>query len=709
MAENESVVASLIATPFSRRPFTEKLEIIKNGRPTPELELKEKVKKVERHFKSDNYQRYPWMTGCTKTNRLYCWSCLLFSLDKSSTWVSGGFVSLTNLTKSAHRHQDSAAHLQAMVSVKTFGDTRVDLQLDEQRRNRTTAHNNKVRQNREILKRLINVVTFLGKQELAFRGHDESKDSENRGNYLELLEFLAEYDSPLRCHLDSATVFIGTSSKIQNDLIQSVAEVMTEEMKEEVRNTPFVSVMVDETTDVSNTSQMSYVLRYTTDSGLKERFFKFDDVSGDKRAEAIAGHVLEFLEDCACTNKVIAQCYDGAAVMASGLNGVQAKIKEKIPQALFVHCYAHSLNLVMSQSAAKIKECKIFFSHLSGLASFFSKSAKRTKLLDEICQRRLPRVTPTRWNFSSRLVCTVYERREELLELFEFILDNHNDFDDDAVHSADGYTALLTGFEFCFLLATFNSVFAYSDVLFGILQNKECDMQFCMSSIDDFCSTTEREKAKFDSIYEDTVRQVGAPSGRRARRVGEVRTAYQQLHSQVLDNIITQLRNRFKDHEKLMFLALLDPTKFVSYRENFPTSEFQSLAENYGLHFDLTRLKTELTVMYNMTNFEARSPSDLLHFLRLKELTESMPQLYHLTCLVLTIPVSTSSVERSFSALKRIKTHARNSTGHDRLGALALMSIEKGLLLELKSKDKLNDAVIAHFTKKDRRMDFVFM
>ena len=144
--------------------------------------------------------------------------------------------------------------------------------------------------------------------------------------------------------------------------------------------------------------------------------------------------------------------------MASGLNGVQAKIKEKIPQALFVHCYAHSLNLVMSKSAAKIKECKTFFTHLSGLAAFFSKSAKRTKLLDEICQRRLPRVTPTRWNFSSRLVCTVYERREELLELFEYIVDNHNDFDNDAVHSADGYIALLTGFEFCFLLATFNSV-----------------------------------------------------------------------------------------------------------------------------------------------------------------------------------------------------------------------------------------------------------
>ncbi|KAG8007306.1 hypothetical protein GBF38_012644, partial [Nibea albiflora] len=114
-------------------------------------------------------------------------------------------------------------------------------------------------------------------------------------------------------------------------------------------------------------------------------------------------------------------------------------------------------------------------------------------------KRRLPRVTPTQKNFSSPLVYTVYERREELLELFEFIADNHNDFDDNAVHSADGYMVLLTGFDFCFLLATFNSVLAYSDVLFGILQNKEYDMQFCLSSVDGFCSTTTE---KFDSIYE---------------------------------------------------------------------------------------------------------------------------------------------------------------------------------------------------------------
>lgn len=68
---------------------------------------------------------------------------------------------------------------------------------------------------------------------------------------------------------------------------------MTEAMKAEVRKTTFVSVMVDETTDVCNTAQMSYVLHYTTGGGVKESFFQFDNVSGDEHAEVIAGQVAE--------------------------------------------------------------------------------------------------------------------------------------------------------------------------------------------------------------------------------------------------------------------------------------------------------------------------------------------------------------------------------------------------------------------------------
>ena len=112
--------------------------------------------------------------------------------------------------------------------------------------------------------------------------------------------------------------------------------------------------------------------------------------------------------------------------------------------------------------------------------------------------------------------------------------------------------------------------------------------------------------------------------------------------------------------------------------------------------------------MYAMTDFEGKSPSDLLDFLNQKNLNGDMGQLYTLACVTVTIPVSTASVERSFSALKRIKTYSRNATGQTRLSALASMSIEKDLLVELKRTDGLYNRVIEVFLRKERRMDFGF-
>lgn len=80
-------------------------------------------------------------------------------------------------------------------------------------------------------------------------------------------------------------------------------------MKDEVGNTPFVAVMVDKTTDVSKSAQMSLVLCRVTDSVVKERFFQFKDVTADKSAEAVAACILAFLHEVGCTSKVVAQCH----------------------------------------------------------------------------------------------------------------------------------------------------------------------------------------------------------------------------------------------------------------------------------------------------------------------------------------------------------------------------------------------------------------
>lgn len=220
----------------------------------------------------------------------------------------------------------------------------------------------------------------------------------------------------------------------------------------------------------------------------------------------------------------------------------------------------------------------------------------------------------------------VYEKRVTLKELFDHILEHHDEYDEDTVLCADGFNARLDDFEFCFLLNAFNGIFEYADVLFEILQTKTLDVQFCMARVNEFCNTVERARGKFSEIYEETVRISGGSSARRGQGAaqGDVRAHYQQLHISILDNILSQIRNRFQDHEMLRFLSLLDPQHFQTYRKKFPQTAFSNLTQSHGALFDLPRLKTELTVMYTMADFEGKSPADLHDFLRSKNLSESM-------------------------------------------------------------------------------------
>lgn len=75
-------------------------------------------------------------------------------------------------------------------------------------------------------------------------------------------------------------------------------------------------------------------------------FIKFTDVINNKNAAIIADLSIrqprwtEVLE-----KKLVAQNYNGAAVMGGNLNGVQAKIRETVPKTTFLHCYAQKLHL----------------------------------------------------------------------------------------------------------------------------------------------------------------------------------------------------------------------------------------------------------------------------------------------------------------------------------------------------------------------------
>jgi hypothetical protein len=75
---------------------------------------------------------------------------------------------------------------------------------------------------------------------------------------------------------------------------------------------------------------------------------------------------------------------------------------------------------------------------------------------------------------------------------------------------------------------------------------------------------------------------------------------------------------------------------------------------------------------------------------------------FKLELLIVTVPSTTASVERLFSALKRIKTYQRSTQNEERLSGLAILSIEKCVLHQLKSTATFYDNAVTKFTKQER-------
>ena len=74
--------------------------------------------------------------------------------------------------------------------------------------------------------------------------------------------------------------------------------------------------------------------------------------------------------------------------------------------------------------------------------------------------------------------------------------------------------------------------------------------------------------------------------------------------------------------------------------------------------------------------------------------------------ILITTPMTTAEAERCFSTLKRIKTFLRNSMGQERLNVLAMLSMERELVLNIRD---FNEKVIDRFAAlKERRAKFQY-
>jgi hypothetical protein len=133
---------------------------------------------------------------------------------------------------------------------------------------------------------------------------------------------------------------------------------------------------------------MSEVLRYVkmdeNEVKVEESFLRFIETKGKSRDD-ISGLILRELEnDGIQISDCRGQAFDNAAVMAGHRSGVQKRISEINPKALFVPCTNHSLNLACVHAASVTVHSVTFFGTLDRLFSFFSASTHRWDVLIQV-------------------------------------------------------------------------------------------------------------------------------------------------------------------------------------------------------------------------------------------------------------------------------------------------------------------------------------
>jgi len=154
-------------------------------------------------------------------------------------------------------------------------------------------------------------------------------------------------------------------------------------------------------------------------------------------------------------------------------------------------------------------------------------------------------------------------------------------------------------------------------------------------------------------------------------------SAFQARYFEIIDITLVDLEKRFTESDDVLSaLCAFDPhSKSLLSVEllNSLATKFESL-----LHLNLNNFESQAVVAKNM--FLNDTPCDTLQmYEQLVNMHCAFPDLLALFRLALTVPVASASAERSFSAMRRIKTHLRASTSASRTSDIALLAVEREL------------------------------
>lgn len=603
--------------------------------------------------------------------------------------------------------------------------------------------------NRTRLNASVDAVRFLMNQGLACRGNDESTESLNRGNFIELIKVLCARDGDLdRVAMErapqNATM---TSPDIQKGIIAAHASIVREKL-DQLQRDAYYCIMADETRDESKKEQLALLNRFVSmDTGvLHERLVGLYHVR-DTGSENLSKTIVDAQESRGrplvnCR----AQCYDGASAMSGSITGMQTRIREIQPHAYFIHCWAHCLQLALVAACKDcVKEIADFFTMISDIINVASGSCKRNdqlrgeqqeavKIMVSELQLKtgrglnqataLQRPGDTRWSSYWRSIVRLIEMFDATVTVIDTVENDGSTSDQraEARRLLDG----MCRFKFVFILHLMEKLLGFSHAVSQALQAKDQDITNAMRLVDVCLSHLQRMRddgyanllatAKiFSTAHEIELPDMTAVYVRPGRPRRDALTdtndhVYRvDIFNATIDAMINEIRLRFNS-ESMTMLRLASAISPRKEFESFQVEQLIKLAtEFFPKDFDQCALRH---LRQQLENFEVELRTDdlLRNVETLPALSIMLVQsgrasadggyhlLFRLVSLILTIPVSSATAERVFSALRIIKNRLRSSIGHEFMENAMLLFIEREFAMKV-----TNEEIMARFQQMGNR------
>ena len=164
------------------------------------------------------------------------------------------------------------------------------------------------------------------------------------------------------------------------------------------------------------------------------------------------------------------------------------------------------------------------------------------------------------------------------------------------------------------------------------------------------------------------------------------------------------MKCRFEGHDQEVLLALAD----VVFSSSPTTAKIELVSDFYGIDSEL--LSSEKNVFENIDadypDSERINAATMVRRMFENGVHEVLPLVYKVFSILATIPATSSSAERSFSALRHLKTYLRRTMGQKRLNSISLINVERAYANSALKNDM--EKIIDIFGQRHNRQSYFF-